>query len=130
MRKEITFSYREWEKSQELFRKIKGGCGYGTYTNFARDMLMHGNVHTLYEPTDPAKLQPDIVRIDCDINRMVHTDNATGAFTSEQYAALVQGMDSIWLILNDLQHMFAAAITDGWQRWLSSEAKNVKTVLD
>ena len=81
VRKEITFSYREWEKSQELFRKIKGGCGYGTYTNFARDMLMHGNVHTLYEPTDPAKLQPDIVRIDCDINKTVHTD-ATGALTS------------------------------------------------
>lgn len=124
MRKEITFSYGEWEKSQELFRQIKGCCGYGTYMNFARDMLMHGNVHTLYEPPDSAKLHPDIVRIDCDINQMVHMDNVTGALTSEQYAALVQGMDSIWLILNDLQHMFAAAITDGWQRWLSSEAKN------
>lgn len=78
VRKEITFSYREWEKSQELFRKIKGCCGYSTYMNFARDMLMHGNVHTLYEPPDPAKLQPDIVRIDCDINKTVHTD-ATGA---------------------------------------------------
>lgn len=130
VRKEITFSYREWEKSQELFRKIKGCCGYSTYMNFARDMLIHGNVPTLYEPADPARLHPDIVRIDRDINRMVHTDNAAGAFTSEQYAALVQSVDSIWLILNDLQHMFAAAVTDGWQRWLLSEAKNVKTVLD
>ncbi|WP_197069000.1 hypothetical protein [Bifidobacterium coryneforme] len=75
---------------------------------------MHGNVHTLYEPTDPAKLQPDIVRIDCDINKTVHAD-ATGALAPEQYAALVQSMDSIWLILNDLQQMFAAVITDSWQ---------------
>lgn len=115
VRKEITFSREEWEQSRQLYNLVKGGRGYATYMGFARDMLMHGSVHTVRVATDPAALRPDIARIGNNINQIAHTANATGAITSEQAAELIQSMDRIRAILLDLHHDFTTAVTEGWR---------------
>lgn len=114
VRKEITFSHDEWEQSRELYNLVKGGRGYATYMGFARDMLMHGSVHTVRVATDPAAFRPDIARIGNNINQIAHTANATGAITPEQTAELMQGMDRIRAILLGLHHDFTQAAAEGW----------------
>lgn len=114
VRKEITFSHDEWEQSRELYNLVKGGRGYATYMGFARDMLMHGSVHTVRVATDPAALRPDIARIGNNINQIAHTANASGAITDEQAAELIEGMDRIRAILLGLHHDFTQAAAEGW----------------
>ena len=114
VRKEITCSHDEWEQSRELYNLVKGGRGYATYMGFARDMLMHGSVHTVRVATDPAAFRPDIARIGNNINQIAHTANATGAITPEQVAELMQGMDRIRAILLGLHHDFTQAAAEGW----------------
>ena len=114
VRKEITFSHDEWEQSRELYNLVKGGRGYATYMGFARDMLMHGGVHTVRVTTDPATFRPDIARIGNNINQIAHTANASGAITDEQAAELIEGMDRIRAILLDLHHDYTQAVTEGW----------------
>lgn len=114
VRKEITFSHDEWEQSRGLYNLVKGGRGYATYMGFARDMLMHGSVHTVRVATDPAAFRPDIARIGNNINQIAHTANATGAITPEQVAELMQGMNRIRAILLGLHHDFTQAAAEGW----------------
>lgn len=114
VRKEVTFSRLEWSKSRELFDQVKGGRGYATYMDFARDMLMYGTVHTVRVATDPAEIRTAINRVGVNINQIAHAANSTGSITQEQLRDINLGLKRIYDLLSSLNENFNDTIHEGW----------------
>lgn len=114
VRKEVNFSDVEWSKSRELFDQVKGGRGYVTYMDFARDMLMYGTVHMVKVATDPAHLRASINRIGSNINQIAHAANSTGSITQEQIRDIKSDLKCIYDLLSSLNEKFNETIREGW----------------
>ena len=103
VRKEITFTSKEWEDARALHKKCTEGLpNYARYGDFARAMLTQGEVKvTVKRPlVDSVPIAKAIDRIGVNVNTIAHYANTNRTISADQVAEVRDGFTQIEATLN------------------------------
>ena len=105
VRKEITFTSKEWEDARALHKKCTEGLpNYARYGDFARAMLTQGEVKvTVKHPlTDPEPIAAAIGRIGVNVNQIAHWANQNQSISVDQVAEVKTAFRQVEALLHQL----------------------------
>lgn len=110
VRKEICFTPDEWQEVEFLwtqFREFDDGKRYARFGDWARQLLMWGQVEKIEVPFEPERLRGEIRRIGVNVNQIAHTANIAGIVSPEQIQAILDAQGKLWDMFTRMEEEYA-----------------------
>ena len=108
--KKIMFTPDEWREVEFLwtqFREFDDGNRYASFGDWARQLLMWGQVEKIEVPFEPARLRREIRSIGVNVNQIAHTANIARSVSAEQVQAILRGQEELWDIFTRMEEEYA-----------------------
>lgn len=121
--KKIMFTPDEWREVEFLwteFREFDDGNRYASFGDWARQLLMWGQVEKIEVPFEPERLRGEIRRIGVNVNQIAHTANISRSVSPEQIQAVLGAQAKLWDMFSRMEEEYTRKTTGLSERRRSS----------
>jgi hypothetical protein len=97
--RKIMFAPDEWREVEYLWNEFKGfdnGKRYEKFGDWARQLLMWGQVEKIVVPVEPERIRGEIRRIGVNVNQIARTANISRSVSPEQLRRVQEQLSGIW----------------------------------